>query len=391
MKASLPPMPTDIHDPARIERTDRTSNRSLRWTAPAACGALLIMAVLSTCMGGPKMPAVDGAVIEVRRSEVSIRKGEAGFADTLQLYWFGSGCHLIQLGELSILTDPFVSNGPPLFSPESRKARVDETFGRIQPPDAVLVNHSHFDHFLDAYPALALKRWREKRVRLYGGPSCKNLISGWNDDEVTRRCEVIRDQGGPVKVRPVPGGYGLEVTAYPGTHGPHLKCGYTAFDGKVTAPLTHQPRWNGDYKTGEAFNYLIKASKGKKSFTVFYLGAIGDLEAIPERLPGGDALDVVLLCAPGADMVPGYPEEALTRLKPRHVVMSHFNTFLKEDPDEQLSVGRIDLIHLEELSREIQRVALSNEKSYTSFEKLHIPAVTKMEKDGRGRNVIRIR
>jgi hypothetical protein len=181
------------------------------------------------------------------------------------------------------------------------------------------------------------------------------------------------------------------VTAYPGTHGPHLKCGYTAFDGKVETPLAQPPKWNGDYKTGEVFNYLIKLTRDKKSFTVFYLGAIGDLDAIPDRLPGTDALDVVLLCAPGADKVPGYPERALTRLRPRHVVLSHFNTFLKEDPDEQLSVGRFDLIHLGDLSREIQTVGLRGDDGYTEFEKLHIPAITRMEEDGRGRNVIRIR
>jgi L-ascorbate metabolism protein UlaG (beta-lactamase superfamily) len=349
------------------------------------------MAILTTCMSGPKMPAVDGAVIEVRRSDVSINKGEAGFSDTLQLYWFGSGCHVIRLGDLSVLTDPFVSNGPPLIYLKSRKERVAETFGRIEPPEAVLINHSHFDHFLDAYPALALKEWREARVPLHGGLTCRNLIAGWKDDDVTRRCHEISKGGGPVRVNGVPAGYKLDVNAYPGTHGPHLKCGYTAFDGSVTDPLPSPPHSIDDYKTGEAFNYWIKVSKGAKSFTVFYLGAIGDLEAIPERFPDGRPLDVVLLCAPGADKVPGYPEGALIRLKPRHVVLSHFNTFLKEDPDEQLSVGRSDLVRLDRLSRQIQSVCLDKKNGYPGFEKLHIPAITRMESFGIARNVIRIR
>ncbi len=89
--------------------------------------------------------------------------------------------------------------------------------------------------------------------------------------------------------------------------------------------------------------------------------------------------------------MPGYPDGALTRLKPRHVVLSHFNTFLREDPDEQLSVGRFDLIHLDKISREIQATCLSNKDGYTQFEKIHIPAITRMETSGRGRNVIRIR
>ncbi len=379
--------------PDRRDLQDEPIPRRSRWTAAAAFGALLVTAILTACMNGPKMPAVDGAVIEVRRSDVSIAKGEAGFDDMLQLYWFGSGCHVIRLGNLSVLTDPFVSNGPPFVYPESREERVAETFGRIKPPQAVLINHTHFDHFLDAYPALALDQWRAARVPLYGGLTCRNLIAGWNDDEVTQRCHVISKGGEAVTVPRVPDGYRLEARAYPGTHGPHLKCGYTAFDGSVTEPRKSPPSSIDDYKTGEALNYWIKVSKGSKSFTVFYLGAIGDLEAIPSSFPDGEPLDVILLCAPGADKVSGYryPEEVLSRLKPRHVVLSHFNTFLKEDPDEQLSVGRSDLIRLDKLSRQIQAVCVDESKGYTSFEKLHIPAITRMESGGRARNVIRIR
>ncbi len=44
------------------------------------------------------MPAVDGSVIEVRRSDSALRRGDFGFASILQISWFGSGYQLIQLG-----------------------------------------------------------------------------------------------------------------------------------------------------------------------------------------------------------------------------------------------------------------------------------------------------
>lgn len=360
--------------------------RPYQWTALATCGALLSAASLSNCIRGPRMPAVDGAVIEVRRSDRSIGKDEAGFDSSLQLSWFGSGCHLIQLGELSVLTDPFVTNGPSLSHFESDAERVQKTFGRIEPPEAVLINHCHFDHFLDAYAALALEPWRKAKVPLYGGASCRNLIAGWKDGEVKQRCHPISGENPQVRVADLPPGYRLEIQAYPGTHGPHLKCGYTAFDGSVTGERTSPPDSIDDYKTGETFNYWVKVSKGAKSFTVFYLGAIGDLNAIPERFPDDRPLDAVLLCVPGADKVNGfcYPEDVLKRLQPRHVVLSHFNTFLKEDPDEQLSVSRMDLVQLDDFARKVQQVCLA----CPNFEKLHIPALTRMEEDGRGRNVV---
>jgi L-ascorbate metabolism protein UlaG (beta-lactamase superfamily) len=357
-----------------------------RWLAPGGGITLLLATILSACMSGPRMPAIDGAVIEVRRSDRSIDVGEVGYEDTLQLYWFGSGCHLIRLGELSVLTDPFVTNGPALTDFQSSGKRVGETFGRIQPPEAVLINHCHFDHFLDARAALAQASWKQAGVPLYGGTTCRNLIAGWGDREVTNRCHPIAKEGGRVGVVKLPEGYRLQIHAYEGTHGPHLKCGYTAFDGSVSEELENPPDSIDDYRTGEALNYWVKMTKSGKSFTVFYLGAIGDLKAIPERFPDGKPLDVLLLCAPGADKVSGfsYPEDVLKRLRPRHVVLSHFNTFLKEDPDEQLSVGRADLIRLDEISRKIQQAGLT----YAGFEKLHIPAITRVAEGGTARNVV---
>ena len=60
---------------------------------PIVCGAPLIAAMFFSCMNDLRMPAMDGAVVEVRRSGVSLAPGDPGYADTLQLSWFGSGCH----------------------------------------------------------------------------------------------------------------------------------------------------------------------------------------------------------------------------------------------------------------------------------------------------------
>ncbi len=352
------------------------------------------MVVLATCAQAPRMPAVDGAVVEVRRSDGGILAGEAGYGSTLQLWWFGSGCHVVQLGDAVVLTDPFVTNELRLGGMRSDPERVAETLGRMPVPCAVLVNHSHHDHILDGYAAMSLESWRRGGVPLYGGRSCKNLLAGWGDGEVLGRCHVVPDGGGKFPVRVSAAGYSAEVTAYRTEHSPHLKCGFTLSNGLVREPRKTPPESLFHFQTGEAFNYLIELrGPGGVSYNVFYLGAPYHLDERPESLPpAGTRIDVAIVLAPSAKNVRGYPAEHLGRLRARHVVLSHFNTFVREDPDEQLSLMGKDLVKMPELMRDVQAAfAGEGAADYPEFEKLHIPAVTRVGADGRARNVVQIR
>jgi len=361
------------------------------WMPLGPVGVLLAGAVLSACLRPTPMPVLSGAVIEVRRSDVSIPRGSPGWRDTLQLSWFGSGCHVIQLGDLVVLTDPFVTNGFKLANLRSDPVRVAATLEKIDPPAAVLINHTHFDHFLDAHAALSIPSWKRNAVPLFGGQSAQNLIAGWQDDEVTARCKVIRAPGIVIDRKSPDGGH-LRVTAFASRHSPHFKCGLTLADGKVTKPFDRIPSAMTDYQSGEVFNYLIELRNSKVSYHIFYLGAFRDLKQMPDSLPpAGTRIDVAILTAPGAGNVDGYPKDHLAHLRPRHILLSHFNTFMRERPDEQLSILGKDFVELSAVSRDIQSTFAGTACGYPEFEKLHIPAITVMESHGRGRNVIHIR
>lgn len=353
------------------------------------CGALAAVVLLGACFKGPPMPAMDGAVMEVRRSDCSLRAGDEGYGDTLQIYWFGSGCHLIQLGDLRVLTDPFVTNGFQVFSNASDSARVKKSLGRISPPEAVLVNHAHFDHFLDAHAAMTLEEWREAEVPLWGGLTCKHLLAGWQTPGLMERCHAI-EKPGVIIDRRIGGGH-LRVTAYASRHSPHFKCGLTLANGVVDEPRTTPPTLMTDFPSGEVFNYLIELRGGGKSYAVFYLGAFYDLEDLPNSMPpAGTRIDVAILTAASHRNVPGYPGKHLQRLRPRHVVLNHFNTFMAEKPDEQLAILGKDFVKLGEMTRKVQGVFARECEKYPEFEVMHIPAITRMEKKDLGRNVLRI-
>ncbi|MFN0126045.1 MAG: MBL fold metallo-hydrolase [Verrucomicrobiales bacterium] len=365
-------------------------NPSFLPLATAIAAGLVV--VLATCAGPPKMPALDGAVIEIRRSDRALPDGARGHSDELQLYWFGSACHLIRLGDVSVLTDPFVTNDLELFGLASDPARVAATLGRITPPDAVVINHSHHDHLLDAYPAVSLPRWKARGVPLYGGESAINLLAGFEGGRINPRWHAV-DHGTRIHVAGGTPGYSATITAYQTKHAAHLKCGYTFANGRIQRPRTTPPTTITDFQAGEVFNYLIEMrAPGGVEFNVLYLGAPYHLDELPDsQPPAGTRIDVAIILAPSADNVHHYPRKHLARLQPKHIVLSHFNTFITEDPDEQLAYGPVDFVHLPHLSREVQATFALKEACYPRFEKLYIPAITRIDEQGEARNVIRIR
>ncbi len=349
------------------------------------CRARAVAILLAAgCAQVPEMPAVDGASIEIVRSAKSLSKNDAGFVDTLQILWFGSACHEIRLGELSVVTDQFVTNGIKLRGLESDGERVRQTLGLLDPPAAVIVNHAHYDHLLDAHAALSLPDWKRARVPLFGSATSCNLVAAWKDDEVSSRCNPV-NAGDEFVPR---ANHRLRIRAFQGRHNPHLSCGVLLFDGTLDHP-PERPETVFDYVCGEVLNYLIEmSSPDGTTFRVVFLGGPGD----PDWIPKGIApVDVVIAPTPGVEHLDGHLIKHLEALRPRHIVLNHFNNFLKSDasdPDERSLP--IDFPKAQWLAREIQKHYIAKQGADSVFEKLHIPSLSRMTARGKARNVILI-
>ncbi len=359
----------------RAVPAQKTSHRAFLHLTLAAA------AICLTACSNPSMPAADGSIIEIHRSSISLSSNDAGYRDTLQIYWFGSGCHLLRLGNASVLTDPFVSNGCSVMFPKSNKDLVAKTLGRIRPPNGVIVNHGHHDHILDAGAALALPGW--ENVMLHGGKTTCNVLAGWNNPSIEDRCLPLPDGISNFTLPSNRSGRTIRITAYPGVHGPHLGCGYVAFDGKVEHPRTTPPNSINDYHSGEVFNYLVQLG----NYKIFYMGAVGAPEMTP-NIPGG--IDALILCAPGSQHMNDIPRIPLERLRPRHVILGHHNTFLCDAPDERLSLLGKDISYVDLISRRVQNY-YKDHPADKRFETIEIPAITVMEPNGKAKNVILIR
>ena len=104
-----------------------------------------------------------GKVLE--RDRASFELGTPSFdrprapADTLTATWVGHSTVLLQLGSVTVLTDPIWSaraSPVPLLGPK-RRVRAAVPFGELPPIDVAVVSHNHYDH-LDARTVRRLRR-----------------------------------------------------------------------------------------------------------------------------------------------------------------------------------------------------------------------------------------
>lgn len=165
----------------------------------------------------------------------------------VRVQWLGVATVLIDDGEMAILTDGFFS----------RPGRLQLAVGKIGPDldaidkgmkragitklAAVIVNHSHYDHAMDA-PEVA----RRTGAPLIGSESTANIGRGWGLPESQI---VLARVGEPMT-------YGrFTVTLLPSQHSP---TGFTG--GVITQPLKPPARFDA-YLEGASYAVLVQHEK----------------------------------------------------------------------------------------------------------------------------------
>lgn len=367
-------------------------------TQRALLTALLLLAsvIITACFSKKPLPAAPGMSIQIKPASAALPDHYPSTNETLQVYWFGSGCHVLKLGNQVLLTDPFFANWVPSRQLGPRRDYVENILQSIPRPQAILVNHSHFDHFLDAKAALDTPGWKD--VNLYGGLTCKHIMAGWQKP-VTERVIALPENGGPQHLRT-----GLSFHSYRSSHSPHLSCGFTFLNHNLTQERSSPPRFITDYPAGETYNFLIRmcSTRGatpRPKFSIFYLAAPADLDKWPNSLPLNiTPVDLVIVPAPGQDNVSEFPQEHLARLQPRHVIINHFNHLVGQDFDNPDRPGRgldrrlqilgKDLARPEELARKIQDTVNKDSAWKKRFEAIHIPSLTSIQSTEQAQNVI---
>jgi hypothetical protein len=274
-----------------------------------------------------------------------------------------------------LLTAPFFSN-PRLGLVRPKATRFFRSSPRIAPDagvieqllprsadraSAILVGHGHYDHLLDV-PYIA--RRRATSALIYGSATVRHMLMGDPDLRADhgRRLVLIRAEDAGTAERQGVWIYtsdsAFRFMPLVAGHAPmlHLFGGsYSFASGTVSADLDSLPRTAPDWKLGEPYAFLIdvlEPGSSESVFRIFFQDApsppplgFPPLSSIKER-----GVDLAVICAATSSNVPHTPDSLLTVLRPRQVLVTHWESFFRSQmlPPE-VSRG----LHLESFLRNL--------------------------------------
>jgi hypothetical protein len=225
---------------------------------------------------------------------------------------------------------------------------------------AILVGHAHYDHLMDVP---YIKKKYLPQAKIYGSETMKNTLAG--DHDLKQDDVVSVEQGAGTDREPGTwwdASRRLRFMALKSEHAPivaHLKF----FEGTYREPLKELPTRAYGWREGQTLAYLIDflSADGKTvEFRVHYQDAastapLGFPPAL-SQLPDPRRVDLAIVCMPGFDQVEHYPEAIVKRLKPRFVVIIHWENFFELLPDDPRDLRTVPTENAERFLARLQPV-----------------------------------
>lgn len=273
--------------------------------------------------------------------------------DSMSLTYLGVSGFLVRHGGAAVMTAPSFTHRSLLrtmlpwpFRYDPDTALIDRQLHGLPVQDVgcVLVGHAHYDHLVDV-PYVA-RRWTPGAAIL-GSRTTAHTLAG--DPRLRGRTRIVADSaasdsamGGWIYL---PGG-GLRILALESSHAPNLGH-YTFAEGHLERNRTTLPRNARGWVEGEVYAYLIDviAPDSTPRFRIYYQDAAADSQHV--RLPpmaSRDAhrVDVAILCVGNYAGVPDNPQVILGTMRPRFVVLSHWEDFFRSPLEPLRVIPRTD-------------------------------------------------
>ncbi len=302
---------------------------------------VLIIWLLASCKGFKKVKQFE------KELTTNFKKVDlvAVPTDSLKIYYSGCSGFYFEYGQNAILHDPFLSNNGPLLKLNTKKLIVNEplitnyfeklfnskrdSLGKIK---GLIASHSHYDHILD-FPKI-INNHLDLDSAIIGGNNGLNTIlnlyktenadfgpfSFQNFEEIASNFTYL-NKWYYVKNK------SIRILPIISDHAPHYY-GIKFYEGNIDS-TKKLPARAPQYKNGQSLSYLIDFLKHDQ--TVFRVYIQGSASQFPLGFPpqniDNKTVDLAIICVASYQYVHGYPEAILTRLQPKHVILSHWENF----------------------------------------------------------------
>ncbi len=226
---------------------------------------------------------------------------------SVELRWLGTSGYELRCDGHVLLVDPYLSR--PCLRTLLLEPLVPDTaviYREIDRADAILVSHTHFDHALDV-PCIA----RRTGATVYGSRSAANLTAASGIPrsriEACEGREVV--EVGPFKVTVVPSahsriGLGKKVP-YPGD-----------------IPASCEPPLRAlGYRVGEVFSFAIEVGE----LCIYHVASAEFADAEVRHRD----VDLLIFSISGRQASERYVERALKAFRPRAVMPTHYDDFMR--------------------------------------------------------------
>jgi L-ascorbate metabolism protein UlaG (beta-lactamase superfamily) len=337
---------------------------------------LILLAVHASCFlphGTRRYSAL------LRTADTSISSG-ANPSQQLKILYTGCGGLLIETDSFSILIDPFYSNkGLPILwgRLKTNKAQADEVarsieqkcggMGRVK---YVCIAHSHYDHLFDL--PYMLNRHLPADTKIICSQSSQHLLQhcgfGSRDFFIPRFDHSYYDSLGL--------GSSAVLKIIRSEHAPHTRFlfwdvkmmtgeippnGVQGFD--TTRYQTCYTRW----KEGQDFSFLLELKTvSAKPFRIFIQSSSCTPPAGLPHFLNGQTVDLALIGVASTNYTKNYPQELLALIKPKHVILIHWEDFFRAYKKEPKIVR---FTRMKEFAKRIRAVEGADYLNKTSMPK----------------------
>lgn len=331
-------------------------------------GAALLLAGTSGCFGltGPA-----AALRPVRRDSLPTWRlctPSSACASAVSFTYLGVSGFVITAGDESMMTAPSFSHpslmaiATPMWPIHSDSAAVDRSLRRMLGAElrplasvrTILVGHSHYDHLMDV-PLIARRYLPDAKI--YGTLTTKRILLGDSSMRANRdRIDSLAPADSAIASAWRVGrwnyspGRRFRFMAMRSSHA-HNWWFVTVANCRRSRDRASLPRTAWGWCVGEPVSYIIDVldTTGRPVFRIFYQDAATrplDVVLPPFTVEDQRPVDVAIVCAGNFKKVGDYPTLLLAALRPKYVILGHWEDFFHDPLDEPTPVRLTDTIEL---------------------------------------------